>query len=973
MSHIRSSVARRRLRERHIDDRRSSVMKTSLLTMLILVPLGALFVGGVGFGVYHHYASDYEPIEEVLVQRPSGITRVYDRTGEVELGVLQNAAAQLSEPVTLEEISPDLIDATIATEDNSFWDHPGINVRGVLRAVQENYVGGGIGTGSGGSSITQQLVKNVYICPSFTDPEDDPCVAERTVDRKLREMAYAFQLEQDHSKEEILNWYLNQISYGDRYIGVQAASRGYFRKAASQLTLAESALLAGVPASPSTYHPRTNCVTDDDGACIVDDQGRTTLAGAAKDRQEHVLDLMVENGYITPAEAQEARAETVHVYHTGATEAQRASAFIDNQIEPRLVRMCEAGEVPMLEGAENCVESVAGSGWSVRTTLDWDKTQAAQAMIEEYVSRGLERGCDCHNAAVVTIEPENGQITVYAPNRNQDNEGDPRIAGHIDQLAEINQPGSALKPAVYLAWFDYLNKTPASTLWDTSPLPLDPDEDVVDEGVAIVNPRPGGGGEGLITARSALGGSQNVPAFRAAAEAGIENVIEMSKRLGITTLHQGFDPTFLNHSALVYGPTIATGGANIRAIDMAYMNATIANMGVMVGLPHHAPYIDDLSGLKSILLSEGEDEIVANQQMSAFHHGHWRLPGTRELDPVAILEIHDSAGNLVYEAPEPERVRTVDAGSTWLLHSILSDCQARWIIWACGTSNDDTRLDVFVDGEMLPAGVKTGTQQGPTDRSDVLATWVTGYSRYAATAVWVGNANKTLIKDGPAAGYASGHTSLGIYKGWMAQYHNLIQEERGLEEFADFEALQPSNVTYDSFRSPTTERGHRGGCFQTVRSWQRTDIEYEYDCVNGVVKLPDYKREAAIDLARSLGIRVQGSRVAAPSQSGPSRSLSPGGSGSTAPAPTPVPATPTPAPQPTATPAPQPTATPVPVEPTPVPAEPTPAPTQVPPTPVPDEASGDSASTGDATGEANAEGSSNAGASSPSPGSSASE
>src|SRR5690606_17180143 len=150
-----------------------------------------------------------------------------------------------------------------------------------------------------------------------------------------------------------------------------------------------------------------------------------------------------------------------------------------------------------------------------------------------------------------------------------------------------------------LTWFDALHRTPASTLWDTSPLVLDPEEDVVAEGTEIVNPRPDGAGEGLITARSALGGSQNVPAFRAAQEAGVENVISMAKRLGITTLDQGFDPTFRDHDSVQYGPTIATGGANIRAIDMAYMMATIGNMGAMVGLPHHATYVDDIDDFRS--------------------------------------------------------------------------------------------------------------------------------------------------------------------------------------------------------------------------------------------------------------------------------------------------------------------------------------------------------------------------------------
>ncbi len=906
-----------------------------VLVTAIVVPLFAILGLTAVVGVFAHYSSGYGPIEDVLVDRPAGITRIYDRTGDIELGVLNNPDARLSEPVPLDDIAPGMIAATIATEDNAFWDHRGVNLRGLTRAVQENLGEGGIGSGTGGSSITQQLIKNVYICPSFAGP-DDPCVAERTVDRKLREMAYAIRLENDHTKEEILNWYLNQISYGGRYLGVQAASSGYFRKSASDLTLGESAMLAGIPAAPALYHPRSNdnCVTDEHGACVLDELGRVTVSGAAKARQEDVLRRMTERGYISPAEARAAADENVKVYRSSATEEQRAPAFIDNQVEPRLVRLCEAGELPMLAGADDCATSVAAGGWSVVTTLDWEKTLEAEAMVDEFIRAGLERNCDCENAAVVTIEPESGELTVYVPNRDPESR-DPRIAGHIDQLVEVNQPGSALKPAIYLAWFHYLDKTPASTLWDTSPLPLDPVEDGVQPGVEIVNPRPGGGGEGLITARSALAGSQNVPAFRAAAEVGTEQVIEMTKRLGITTLHQGFDPTFLDHDGMIYGPTIATGGANIRAVDLAYMNATIANMGVMVGLPHHGTYISNPGQLGNLLEGDREDVRQAEQIMVDFQRGHLRLPGTRPLDPLAVLEVHDSRGNVIYEAPEPERVEVVDPGSAWLLHSVLEDCQARWIIWSCGSSNEDTTLDVFVGGQELPMGVKTGTQQGPAAIEDILASWVTGYSRDAALVVWVGNANKELIRDGPSVGYASSHTSLGIFKNWMASYTESLQDEGRFVGLRDFDDLQPTNVAFDRFQSPTTERGRSGGCWQTIETWKRIDVQYEYDCQGGMVRLPEYKRDEAIALARRLGIRAEGVAVSSPptSQAQQPPASSGGGAGGggqpSAPPPTPAPLPPTPTPVP-------PTPEPAPPEPTAVPADPTPEPPPEDPPPADD-------------------------------------
>ncbi|HMO96784.1 MAG TPA: biosynthetic peptidoglycan transglycosylase, partial [Tepidiformaceae bacterium] len=257
-------IMRRRLRNRRV--RRSNKMQPLLIALLGLIGLGAVCAAaalGAVFAVYNSYAKDYVPIEEKLLQTSSVPTEIYDRSrlanGEgVLLATLSNPNAQLLNPVPLSEISEWLIEATISTEDNGFWDHSGVNIRGLLRAAYENYVKDDFGSGTGGSSITQQLIKNVYICPSISEDGDarSACaLAERTLDRKLKEIAFAIELEQDYTKEEILTWYLNQISYADRYIGAEAAAQGYFQKPASDLTLAESALLAGIPQAPTQYHP----------------------------------------------------------------------------------------------------------------------------------------------------------------------------------------------------------------------------------------------------------------------------------------------------------------------------------------------------------------------------------------------------------------------------------------------------------------------------------------------------------------------------------------------------------------------------------------------------------------------------------------------------------------------------------------------------------------------------------------------
>ncbi len=873
---------RRLVRKRREAGRGGVGLRWLVIALLVICGLGALGLAtGVGavFAVYQSYISDYVPIKEKITRSNVGLTEVYDRGGPeqgVLLGKLTNTDAQLLNPVHLDQISKYMIDATVSTEDNSFWDNPGVNINGLIRAGLEYFATGGTG-GTGGSSITQQLIKNVYICPSVGVDQTvlKKCAeegAERTVDRKLKEIAYALELEKDYTKSEVLEMYLNQISYADRYIGVEAAAQGYFHKDAADLTLAEAATLAGIPQFPTKYHPRLNCIRNDKGDCIIDELGRTTLAEDAKTRQESVLDLMVVHKRATKEEVAAAKAEPVKVY--AASNPLKASAFIDDQVEPRLVRMCDAGVLPRLPGATDCQQSVHNAGWKVTSTLDFAETNAAQEMIREWINQGLDAGCECYNASIVTIEPTTGQIIIYAPNRDPSYVSDRRVAGDIDQAVEINQPGSSFKPAVYLNWIDRLNKTPYSTFWDTSPLTI--------EGTAIVDPRSDNGNEGLITMRAALGGSQNVPAFRAAQEGGIDNVIEMAKKLGITTLDQHFDPTFRSHPDVTYGASIATGGANVRVVDMAYMNATIANMGTMVGMPTYAKTMQ-LKDLKSTALDTGADYDLALKQKRDFQLGNIRIPGTRELDPVVVLKVEDRDGKVLFVQGEPQKKQVVNAGSVWLLQSVMTDCTARFIIWGCGSSNNDLGLDAFMpDGTRIPEGIKTGTQQGPLSAADTLATWMNGYSRYAATAVWVGNADKSLVRDGARYNYAAANTTIRLFKNWMGEYHRYLQAQGVFKTPANFDALRPNNVAQRSFNTPSTDRifGSSGGsCDQTVTSWVRTDVTYASECEekeidsrNGLlasdqtpaqfrvtkkfVKLPSFKADLAIELAKEKHIPI---------------------------------------------------------------------------------------------------------------------
>jgi membrane peptidoglycan carboxypeptidase len=859
---------RRLLHERRTRRKGSGAGRWLLFIALGMVALGGI-TASIGLGVvyakYQSYAEDYVPIDAKLAQTNVGLTEVYDRNG-VFLGALTNPNAQLLEKVPLEQIAPAMIEATISTEDDAFYEHIGFNWRGVLRAAKERYVDKNEEGGTGGSSITQQLVKNVYICPNIVSHDTVVCTAARTADRKMRELVYAIELEKDYSKDEILTWYLNQVSYADRYIGVQAAAQGYFKKDAKDLTLAEAALLSGIPAFPTRYHPRDNCEFTEAGQKVIDEQGRCRVIGLAKERQEFVLDLMVEHERLTPEEAAAAKAEPLLVYEQ--SNPIRAEAWLDNQVEPRLVRMCAAGILPLIKGAEDCVQSVHAAGYRVKSTIDIIETELAQEMIRGFIETGVANGCNCFNGAIATIEPSTGQVIVYAPNRDRTFRSDVRVRGEIDQLTEINQPGSSFKPLIYLNWMETLGKAPMNTFWDTSPLSI--------AGVDITNPRNDGkSSEGLISARAALGGSQNVGAFRAAAEGGVDNVIALAGKMGITTLAQNFDPTFLSHPDVTYGASIATGGANIRAIDMAYMNTVFSNMGVMVGVPSYATY-RDVKDFKSILTDKADDNVLANKQYEEFNRGNLRLTGTRELDPVTVLEVIDHDGKVIYDhkaAGDLQKKQVVDAGSVWLMHSIISDCGSRFIIWGCGGSNSDLGLDAFSDGEKIPSGVKTGTQQGPKSASDTLETWMNGYSRYAGTAVWVGNSNNELVND---RAFAAANTTVRLFKSWMGEYHSYLRRTGVITgPLKGFDEVRPKNVAQVSFKTTATDRGLEGGCEQRVTGWARTDVTYDDECEykevdsrNGLLatedtpaqfkvkegfrKLPALKPDAAQELVKTL-------------------------------------------------------------------------------------------------------------------------
>ncbi len=497
-----------------------------LLGVLLVATSAAAATGALyGKQKYDEFIVHVAPPEELLASLPRGGARIYDRNG-VLLYEFIDEFGGLRRPVPIGEISEWVIIATIATEDASFYENNGLNVRGLARAGIENLTPFGetdFLQGTGGSSITQQLAKNVYI------PKEQR--AARTVERKLREAAIALELTERYTKDQILEWYLNSISYGGIYVGIQAAAEGYFGKQASELTLAEAALLAGIPQSPALYNPLEN-------------------PAAALIRQRVVLDLMVRHGFISPAEGAAARREQL-VF--------KANRF---DIEaPHFVLGRVAREIALRFGERALYED----GLEVVTTLDLNLQHEAQRILERRISADEFEHLS-HNGAFYALDPHTGQILVYVGSRDYFRDD---IEGRNDNVIAENSPGSTLKPFTYMSAF--------MRGWSTGAGILDVPTKVIDpatgEFFEPTNPGPEDFYTGTISAANALGNSLNIPAFKTIQFAGVHDTTALMRRVGLTTLD----------SPLGYGPALTLGGADITLEDLTYAYSVLATGGVMRG------------------------------------------------------------------------------------------------------------------------------------------------------------------------------------------------------------------------------------------------------------------------------------------------------------------------------------------------------------------------------------------------------
>jgi membrane peptidoglycan carboxypeptidase len=504
---------------------RRAIVLTLFVALVSIVSLGV-----TGGAIYARYAAAFDAPSSVGINQPRSGARIYDRNGNLLYRFVDEREG-LRQPIALSDASPNLIAATIAAEDSSFYDNTGVNTRGLIRAATENLnpFGGNFLGGSGGSSITQQLVKNVY----FPVEERD----DRTFQRKARETVYAIEMTKRYSKDQILEWYLNEISYGGVYSGAQAASEGYLGKSASQLTLAEAALLAGLPQAPSSFSP-------------------LSAPEAAVERRNQVLDIMLSAGTIktgannhfavTPEEIEAAKVEPLRL--APQQSPMHAPHFVFSYIQPQLEALFGK-------------DALYQDGLVVRTSLDINLVNAAGAALNRWLA-AYGPASNTKNGSVVVMDPRTGEILAMLGSRNY---ADEAIQGENNNALALNSPGSAFKPLVYLASFIKLGWAPATAIDDAPLTHRNPD------GSTFQPVNPGRNFRGNVSMRDALGNSLNVPAFKTAQAVGVNDIVAFGRKAGINTL-QGS-----------YGPAIAIGGADVTQLDLTHAYSLLAGGGMLSG------------------------------------------------------------------------------------------------------------------------------------------------------------------------------------------------------------------------------------------------------------------------------------------------------------------------------------------------------------------------------------------------------
>lgn len=460
------------------------------------------------------YLQRYQP---GLTPRVFQTTRIYDRNGEL-IGELWSEGKRSWLP--LKRFSPYLIHATIAAEDSTFYSNTGVDTARVIGAALTNWEAKQVV--SGASTITMQLARNLFLGPDER--------YEQSMDRKMLEAGLAQELTQLFSKDEILEMYLNLANYGHLSYGPEAASQTYFGKPASQLTLAQAAMLAGIPQSPATLDPFRNLQ-------------------AAKARQRIVLDLMVRHEYLTPAWADAAYAEPI----TLNPDPDRRVALV-----PHFVNYVSDVLDARLGGSAG-----VRSGLIITSTLDLRFQTLAQDIVAKQV-KALKPKHDLSNAALVAMLPYSGEIVAMVGSADF---SDTKIAGQVNVARSLRQPGSSIKPVLYAAAMDDLLISPATVLWDIPvSYPI--------TGTKPYTPRNYDGKfHGPVTVRTALANSYNIPAVKLLDAVGVDRMLRGAELMGVRSL---------SDSGRAFGLALTLGGGDVTLLELTTAYNVLASEGQAV-------------------------------------------------------------------------------------------------------------------------------------------------------------------------------------------------------------------------------------------------------------------------------------------------------------------------------------------------------------------------------------------------------
>jgi penicillin-binding protein 1C len=520
--------------------------------------------------------------------------------------------------VSLDELDSDLVLATMATEDRRYFEHPGVDPIGLVRALGTDARAGGAAQGA--STIEMQLARNLFLSDERT---------EQTLARKVKEALAAVELDKRFSKDDLLEAYLNVVYYGNQAYGAEAAAQAYFGKSARDLSLAEASLLAGLPQSPGAYDPLQHL-------------------DAAKGRQHDVLGRMVEEDLITADQA----------YHAYAAPLEFKRAPAPTNRAPHWVNYIQD-----LARARFGPEELFTGGLQIHTSIDLEVQQLAEDIVAQ--NDDVRRLAHANNTAMVVIDPPTGQVLAMVGSKAFD---DTSVAGQVNVATSARQPGSSIKPLVYLAGFEH---------------GLNPAVEVLDQPTSFSAPpgqpayRPDNYESrfyGRITLRDALGNSLNVPAVKVLKSVGVATFQEMARRFGITTLDK-WDPRWLS---------LTLGGGEVRLLELTGAYATLAREGNRVPIE---PFLD-------VTTSRGE----------TLYETAGGRDGQQIVDPRVVYQVlsimGDSGARIVtfgantplnLDRPHMMKTGTTDDyRDTWTIGCVPQVCVGVWM----GNTNNDPMVKV---------------------------------------------------------------------------------------------------------------------------------------------------------------------------------------------------------------------------------------------------------------------------------------